>query len=262
VSVFQAVTLCDVLEFETAGDVTLVSDPPLPFDSATNLALRAALLLRATARVQAGARIRLRKRIPVAAGLGGGSADGAATLLALQTLWGLTTFDLNPIAVQLGSDVPYFFGSATALVRGRGERLTSLPPLSPRAVLLVRPPVALATAHVFAQLRPPEWTDGSATLSLAASLAAGEGMVEEHLRNGLLAAAERCCLPLRTLREALQAEGWTPHLSGSGPTIFLFPESPAEAARIRTCAEALGAECWGCRTLRQPPLKVRRPGLE
>jgi 4-diphosphocytidyl-2C-methyl-D-erythritol kinase len=81
---------------------------------------------------------------------------------------------------------------------------------------------------------------------------------EERLQNTLLAAAERCCPPLRALREALCSEGWNPHLSGSGPSLFLFPDSPAEAERMRSLASQLGAERWACHTLRQAPLTVNQ----
>jgi 4-diphosphocytidyl-2-C-methyl-D-erythritol kinase len=256
VSVFQAINLCDVLEFSDAADLTLVSEPALPFDADANLAMRAARLLAAAAPASGGAQIRLRKRIPVAAGLGGGSADAAATLLGLRALWGLGSFDLRPAAEQLGSDVPYFLSSATVLVQGRGELLRPLPPLPVKSVVLVRPLAALATRDVFAALAPTEWSDGGASLALAAALADGRGLEHASLANTLLPAAERCCPALARLRAGLQDAGWTPHLSGSGPTLFLLPDSAPEATRMRIVARALGAESWSCRTLRRPPLRV------
>lgn len=260
VSVFQAITLCDVLEFREADDLTLVSNPLLPFDADMNLAMRAARLLATAAKAPGGARIMLNKRIPMAAGLGGGSTDAAATLLGLRALWGLGSFDLRAAAEQLGSDVPYFLSSATVLVQGRGELLQPLPPLPVRSLVLVRPPVAVATKEVFAAVQPAEWTDGSATLAMATALAAGRGIADTSLGNTLLPAAERCCPALAHLRAGLQDAGWTPHLSGSGPTLFLLPNSPAEANRIHAAARALEAESWSCRTLRQPPLRVRHNG--
>lgn len=257
-SVFQAITLCDTLEFSAADDLTLVSDPVLPFADEANLVIRAARGLAAVAHVAAGARIALQKRIPVAAGLGGGSADAAATLVGLRALWRLGGFDLRATAEQLGSDVPFFLSSATVLVRGRGELLQPLPSLPVHPLVLVRPAVAVPTRDVFVALRASEWTDGSATLALAAALAGRRGLAEAALSNGLLPAAERCCPALAHLRAGLQDAGWRPHLSGSGPTLFLFPASPAEAAQMRRTARALGAESWSCRTLRQPPLRARK----
>jgi 4-diphosphocytidyl-2-C-methyl-D-erythritol kinase len=257
VSVFQAISLGDALEFSAAADLTMVSEPALPFDADANLVMRAARLLAAATRAPGGASIRLRKRIPVAAGLGGGSADAAATLLGLRALWGLANFDLRPAAEQLGSDVPYFLSSATVLVQGRGELLQPLPPMPVRSVVLLRPVAGLATKDVFAALSPAEWTDGSATRALAAALAGGRGLADASLTNTLLPAAERCCPALARLRAGLEAAGWTPHLSGSGPTLFLLPDSAPEATRMRAAARELGAETWFCRTLRRSPLQLR-----
>jgi 4-diphosphocytidyl-2-C-methyl-D-erythritol kinase len=254
VSVFQAISLADELGLEPAGDLELTTDPALPFDSGSNLAMRAALLLRERADVRAGASLRLRKRIPLAAGLGGGSADAAAALFGLRRLWNLDGLDLPPLAEAIGSDVPYFLHSATVLVRGRGEWLQDLPPLPACSVVLARPPVALSTASVFASLRPEEWTDGGATLALAGTLAAGDPLPGALPPNTLLAAAERCCPPLAALRAALTAAGWRPALSGSGPTLFLLPNSDAEAGAMQRAARRLGAQSWRCRTIRRPPL--------
>lgn len=258
VSVFQAVSLADDLECAAAEGLTLDSEPPLPF--ADNLGLRAATLLRARGAVAAGARLVLRKRIPIAAGLGGGSADAAAALLGLRRLWGLGRLPLAPLAECLGSDVPYFLGTATALVRGRGEALAPLPAPPARPLLLLRPRRPLATRDIFAELRPEEWSDGRETLGLAAALSAGEALPEHLLRNGLLAAAERRCPPLAALRGALAEAGLWPHLSGSGPTLFVFPRDAAEARRARHVGRELDAEVWPCRTIRGRPLTVRRRG--
>lgn len=260
-SVFQAISLFDELECRPGVDVTLQTTPPPPFDDRSNLALRAALLLRERAGVQSGAALRLRKHLPIAAGLGGGSADAAAALLGLQRLWQLETFDLGPLAEQLGSDVPYFLHTATALVRGRGELLQPLPPLPPRPLVLLRPPFPLMTAAVFAQLRPGEFTDGAATLAVAQALEAKNTFPQGLICNSLLAAAERCCPSLKTLRQALAAEGLRAHLSGSGPTLFVLAASPAEAEATVTVGRRLGAETWRCRTIGHRPVRLLDTGI-
>lgn len=255
-SVFQAVSLSDELVIRPADTLTLETEPALPFAAETNLVLRAARLLQQRAGRLLGAQLLLRKRIPIAAGLGGGSADAAAALLGLRRLWNLDDIDLTPLAEELGSDVPFFLRSARALVRGRGEHVQPLPSLPVRLVVLVRPPVALATADIFAQLRPEEWSDGSATSALAAALAAGAPLPPALPPNSLLPAAERCCGPLAALRAALRAAGWRPYLSGSGPTLFHFPESPAEAEAIHRDAHRFGAQAWRCRTICRTPLRL------
>ncbi len=120
--------------------------------------MRAARLLREAAGVEAGARIVLDKRIPVAAGLGGGSSDAAATLLGLNRLWGLRwrRERLMALAVRLGMDVPFFLGRGRALGTGRGEVLSALPGVGGYALVLVNPGVRLSTQEVYGRV-PPGW---------------------------------------------------------------------------------------------------------
>ena len=117
--------------------------------------LKAARLLADRAGVAPRAALRLTKRIPVAAGLGGGSADAAAALQALVDLWrvALPVEELFDLAARLGADVPMCLAGRAALVSGIGERLAPAPPLPPCAMLLVNPGVALPTAEVFAARR-------------------------------------------------------------------------------------------------------------
>jgi 4-diphosphocytidyl-2-C-methyl-D-erythritol kinase len=135
-SVMQTVSLADELTVEAAPHLSLEVDrdgssPPghagVP-EGRANLVWRAAEELRRRRGYQGGARLRLCKRIPAAAGLGGGSSDAAATLLSLNALWGLrcSRADLVEVAAALGSDVPFFLWGGTALVSVRGERVQPL----------------------------------------------------------------------------------------------------------------------------------------
>jgi 4-diphosphocytidyl-2-C-methyl-D-erythritol kinase len=117
--------------------------------SDSNLALKAARELGRRAGVQSGISISLEKNLPVAAGIGGGSADAAAVLRGLKLLWDLGSFDLLPLARDLGSDVPVCLLSRPCWVEGRGEILTELPPLPRLSMVLVNPGVALPTSAVF-----------------------------------------------------------------------------------------------------------------
>ena len=121
-----------------------------------NLVLRAARRVAARAGRPAGARITLEKNLPVAAGLGGGSGDAAATLRGLNRLWrlGLGTRELEPLARELGADVPVCLGGRAARMRGIGERLEAAPGLPPIPLLLVNPGRPLPTAAVFGALGP------------------------------------------------------------------------------------------------------------
>lgn len=218
--------------------------------------MRAADLLRVRAGVSAGASLYLRKRIPIAAGLGGGSADAAAALLGLQRLWSVASLDLAPLAEELGSDVPFFLGGPTALVQGRGERLEPLPSPPPRPLILVRPRTPLSTRDVFNALRPAEWTDGSRCHHVARIMAAGGSIAEELLTNGLLAAAERCCPLLSTVRRLLEAIGLRPLLSGSGPTLFLLTGDAEAWSAIGAAVRDLDVEVLRCTTLSSAPLQL------
>src|SRR5207237_2378703 len=126
---------------------------------------RAAELLRLRTGQVGGVRVRLHKRIPLAAGLAGGSTDAAATLFGLNRLWrlGLTREQLAELGAELGSDVPFFFSAPAAWCTGRGEVVTPLRPGRPLWLVLACPPVGLSTAAVFRALNvPAEPIDGSA----------------------------------------------------------------------------------------------------
>ncbi|HEY7869399.1 MAG TPA: 4-(cytidine 5'-diphospho)-2-C-methyl-D-erythritol kinase, partial [Methylomirabilota bacterium] len=157
-TVLQAVDLADRLRLETADTLSLhVDDPDLPTDDG-NLVMRAARLLQKAAGREAGARIGLTKRIPVAAGLGGGSSDAAAALWGLSRLWklGWPRARLRELAVELGMDVPFFLGPGRAIATGRGERLAALPGGGGYALVLVNPKVPLSTREVYGRV-PAGW---------------------------------------------------------------------------------------------------------
>jgi len=130
-SILQSVGLCDTVSASAASEL-LIEAPGLDCPLAENLILKAARLLQDVTGYTGGACIQVTKRIPQAGGLGGGSSDAAATLVALNRLWGLglEQQELLNLGTRLGSDVPFFLYGGTALVEGRGEIVTPLPPLS------------------------------------------------------------------------------------------------------------------------------------
>ena len=121
-----------------------------------NLVLRAVELVRRRTGTKQGARLRLIKRIPTAAGLGGGSSDAAAALVAANLGWklGLSLPELAALAAELGSDVPFFLNRGPAVCRGRGERIEPADGLGLMNFVVVRPPEGLATAAVYGVCRP------------------------------------------------------------------------------------------------------------
>lgn len=239
VTVMQTLELADEVSVEAAPTVTGRSSLPglAPED---DLALRAAHLLRGSLGVTSGAHVSVEKRIPAAAGLGGGSADAAAVLTALSQLWSVDVHhsQLVQIAAELGSDVPFLVRGGTALATGRGEVLRQLPPAPMRHVVLVRPDIALATADVYGELRPSEWSVGRRTRDLARAIAAGDLPVD-LLCNDLTGAATRLAPVVGDVLEELDAAGARPALmAGSGATCFgLFADAlAAENAADRSRA--------------------------
>jgi 4-diphosphocytidyl-2-C-methyl-D-erythritol kinase len=188
VSVMQLVDLHDTLTFSPAEEIRLVSDDPAMLaEGDNNLVLRAAHLLRRTCSLNKGASITLHKRIPSAAGLGGGSSDAATTLLGLSRLWGLDLphEELVRLGSTLGSDVPFFFAGPTALVEGRGELVTSAAPSPEFRAVLVSQPYNLPnkTRQLYASLTPGDMSDGSATGALLEVLRRGGDITSVPLFN-------------------------------------------------------------------------------
>lgn len=201
-----------------------------------DLASRAVRALAAATGREAHAFVRIRKRIPLAAGLGGGSSDAAAVLRALATLWG-TDVDLATVGAAIGSDVPFFVRDvAAALVTGRGEIVEPLPaPSEPVHLVVVRPTLRLGTAEVFADLRDTDRHASAHVDTLATAFARGAvtpDLVRVHSENDLLGPAERLCPAIASWRAAAAARGVALSLTGSGPTLFAVADDRADALRI------------------------------
>jgi 4-diphosphocytidyl-2-C-methyl-D-erythritol kinase len=237
--------LADEIEAAPSDRLALDVDGPLASTlagEADNLVLKAARLLADRAGVAPRVALTLTKRIPVAAGLGGGSADAAATLRALIELWrvALPVEELFDLAARLGADVPMCFAGRAALASGVGERLATPPPLPPCAILLVNPGVALPTPDVFKARRgafsepPPvrSWTD----LPSFASALAERG-------NDLTEAAVALRPVVADVLALLRKSDGALHvaMSGSGATCFALYESVKLAERAAT---RLPASWW------------------
>lgn len=251
----------DLVEVRPAGRLTLAAAGPfaaaLP-PPEENLALRAARWLAARAGLpQAGAAIRLRKTLPVAAGIGGGSSDAAAVLRALLRLWRLPLApeDLARASAALGADLPVCLAAAPRFVGGAGERLAPAPPLPPAHLVLVNPGQPLATAAVFAARRGP-WSRRARWQAAPADAAALARRLARR-RNDLAPAARRLLPAVAEALAALAAaEGCLlARLSGSGPTAFgLFAEE-REAAQAAGAIAAARPGWW----VRAAPLLAAPP---
>ena len=236
-SILQTVSLHDTMTFEEAGAVTLDCDRP-ELATPGNLVLKAAHLLRDFAGVSSGAAIGLRKKIPVAAGLGGGSSDAAATLLALNRLWGLELArdDLLPLAASIGSDVPFFLYGGTGRVFGRGERVQPLPPADLEWAVVLAPRIDLPnkTAAMFSKLGPMSYTNGGLTRKLAARLASKGDTPPQFLFNAFDDVAKETLPDLAAYWDAFHALGAREiHLCGAGPSLYAPVSTKHHANAIR-----------------------------
>ena len=245
-SVVQTIDLSDELSFTPSGRLTLRCNWP-SLETPDNLAFRAAALLKEHTGYAGGAEIRLDKSIPMAAGLGGGSSDAAATLKALNQLWELSLShdDLLPLAAALGSDVPFFLTGGTAMMEGRGEVVRPLPPMPTTHLVLLAPPddVPAKTATLYRSLKPSHYTDGTSSARLAACIERGEQPDASLLFNVFEAVAAQVFPSLEAHRRALREAGaGSAHLSGSGPTLYALCASAEKAALIAERLRAAGYE--------------------
>jgi 4-diphosphocytidyl-2-C-methyl-D-erythritol kinase len=255
-TVMQPVNFCDRLTFERrAGAVELsCSDAALPVDS-RNLVHRAATGFLQTAKISDGVRIHLEKKIPLAAGLGGGSGNAATTLLALNELFGrpLSDAKLGELAASLGSDVPFFLQSKPVLATGRGEKIQPLDiftALRDRAFLLIHPGFGIATPWAYQNLaRFPEALNGrpDRAQKLIARLQTGDlRAAGAEFYNSLEAPALEKHPVLTLFQEFLRANGALAALmSGSGSTTFAIAENMAAAeSLVEKFKSKFGQNCW------------------
>lgn len=259
----QTVDCGDILEITPADALSLRIEGAIAIDGPPerNLVLRAARLLQAETGTNRGAMIRLEKRISVGSGLGGGSADAAATLLALCSLWGIALEDtaLASIALRLGADVPFFLASGLARVCGIGERIQPLAPAPAWPLVLVQAGAGLSTPAVFQRYdaNPPPETAPTADALQAALLAGDRKAAAALLQNDLQQSATALRPEIARCAAALEKAGalkaW---MTGSGSVVAGLFESMAAAKRA---AEALAPRWPWCVATQSLGTAGRRP---
>ena len=238
-TIFQAIDLSDELWIRTRGEpgiaLSVAGPEPAP-EGPENLVCRAGELLSGRSGSRVGAEIHLVKRIPPQSGLGGGSSDAAAAILGLDALWGL---GLSPdehagLALELGSDVPFFLRGGTARGEGRGERLTPLPPPPDAGWLLVLPPFGVPTVKAFASL-PGTLTSSESNLRMLETAING-GNFEvfiENIVNDLEDGVVRIQPRLARIRQELISRGAAAvGLTGSGSALFAVFRCQGDAEQI------------------------------
>lgn len=219
-TVMQPLSLCDALDIAPADALTLSADGMAADER--NLVLRAARALNRACGTAYGARIRLHKRIPIGAGLGGGSADAAATLRALNALWqlNLSREALADIAFSLGADVPFCLLDAPARARGVGERLSPLNAALACPLVLVQPCEGLLTKDVFSRYAP----SGKAlnVAGAAEALQNGDLQALAALAGNALAPAAYSLRPilLRAVADLSSNGALLAQMTGSGSAVF------------------------------------------
>ncbi len=255
-SVMQEISLSDTVEFDEADEIELECSIP-ELNSSRNLVHVAAGVLRGFAGSSRGASIRLNKRIPMAAGLGGGSSDAVSTLKALIDLWGL---ELSPeqlldLAQRLGSDTAFFVHGGTALVEGRGELVTPLSSLPATWVVIAVPPINVPqnkTKAMYAALRPPHFSDGRRTRELADSLAEHGDISFDSLPNAFESVAFEVYRRLDIYWQRLVDLGAdNVHLAGSGPALFSLSRDRVSAKLLYDSTKSEGMESYLVQTVEQ-----------
>ena len=224
----QSVTLCDQMTMEDADELSLsvrMGGAFVPADE-SNLVLRAARALQAAASCQKGARITLRKYIPVAAGMGGGSSDAAAALKGLNVLWGLGLSDdrLEEIGLTIGADVPFCIRGGLQRAQGVGERLTPLKLAKPLYLVAFQPCKGLSTKEVFTSLHEDGIADCDRPDTGAAQQALLTGNVRKlgaSLGNVLEPVSRRMRPQLDEAIRAIEESGAVgARMTGSGSAVF------------------------------------------
>ena len=244
--IMQSVSLHDTVTLSLqAANITLSCDRSELLCDNSNLAFRAADLLRREYGIARGVQIELTKRIPLAAGLAGGSTDAAAVLKGLNRLWNmdLPAAELERLAARLGSDVPFCLQGGTSLATGRGEILTALPDFSGYGVVLANPPLAVSTAWVYGNYRSAVGNRRRDVSTLRRSIEQQDfPAVAAALFNDLESVTVPAYPPITALKEQLlQAGAAGVLMSGSGPTVFALTPDPASAGKLAGQA-ALGSD--------------------
>ncbi|WP_017729512.1 4-(cytidine 5'-diphospho)-2-C-methyl-D-erythritol kinase [Halalkalibacterium ligniniphilum] len=224
----------DLTEIEEDKIIVDVSEGFVPNDQ-RNLAYQAALLLKKRYHIKKGVSIYITKRIPVSAGLAGGSSDAAATLKGLNQLWklGLSTEELADLGAEIGSDVSFCVYGGTALATGRGEIIQPIASPPPCWVILAKPPIGVSTADIYKQVDVSKIEHGNTKAMIRAIEEQSFQDICRHLHNGLEFVTLDLYPEVRKIKEQMSRFGADGVLmSGSGPTVFGLVQKESRVHRI------------------------------
>ena len=256
-TVFQTISLHDTIRIipteENHIDLSC-DDPSLPSDE-RNLVWRAAAALQLRCSIQSGVRIRLEKRIPVHAGLGGGSSDAAATLMGLAYLWNvtITESELMELAGNLGADVPVFFYGGTARGAGTGTKIAPLHDAADKFLLVVKPNANISTAKAYEALNAAALTTSDAKTILSSSQRSSfpDSFSSAALLNDFEAVVLQLQPEIERARAALMNAGASAALlAGSGAAVFgVFDNKDAQERAIQNIELETGWRVFPCSTV-------------
>ncbi|MGB9808444.1 MAG: 4-(cytidine 5'-diphospho)-2-C-methyl-D-erythritol kinase [Caldanaerobacter sp.] len=231
VSVMQSIDLADILEFEKAKSVFFECDHSKVPVGEENLIIKAFKLIKQRYDLKEGIRVRLHKNIPLAAGLAGGSADAAATIVALDRLFDLklSDFEKAEIALQVGSDVPFCLIGGTKVTRGRGEKIQDLKDVNLH-LLLVKPELEISTREAYEEWDRAGLKTSNFTFSFVEAL--GKGDIKKavlSIGNDLERVISRKYKVIEDIKKFLMGKGAiSAAMTGSGPTVYGIFETGEE----------------------------------
>ena len=239
--VMQTVDIYDELEFKKRNDrdiILSVNSRDYLGDLENNLIFKAAKLMREWYNISQGIEIKLRKNIPVAAGMAGGSTDAAATMIAINEMFelGLSKEELMGRAVSLGADIPFCILGGTALAQGIGEKLISLPEPPKASLLVVKPPIMVPTKWVYENLHLDKIEKHPDIDGMIDALKEGNLRgITERMENVMESVTEQAYPIITDIKKMMLGNGaLNAVMSGSGPSIFgvFLDEETANTAAV------------------------------
>ncbi|MBB6622589.1 4-(cytidine 5'-diphospho)-2-C-methyl-D-erythritol kinase [Clostridium gasigenes] len=234
--IMQNIDLYDeiIIEKQKSGINIKCNKPYVPTDE-RNLAYRAAKLFKETFNIEEGVSINIKKNIPVAAGLAGGSTDGAAVLKVMNEIFNVNASDeeLMEIGLKLGADIPYCIKGGTALCEGIGEKVTSLKPFKDKILVLVKPPFGVSTKFVYQEFNLERVLNHPKTEELIEAMENDDlNYVCDNMKNlleNVTLRKHKMIIGIKEEMKALGAKGSM--MSGSGPTVFAIFDDMLKAQR-------------------------------
>ena len=242
-SIMQTLELSDTVTIAHSDSLEVRCSAP-GLDGPDNLAWKAAELLRRETGCHLGARIEIDKRIPVSAGLGGGSSDAAATLVGLNRLWKICLSNdcLRALGAQIGSDVPFLIEGGTAMGFDRGDRIRPLPtaPLPWFVLAFPNPRISNKTAEMYGSLTADDFTRGALTRKLEARIRNGGDIPPQFLFNAFDSVARSVVPDAARCWDDIHTSGAREiHVAGSGPTVYAAVERREIATTIQLVMEKI-----------------------